>query len=92
MTREAWRRQVQRILDEGARELFRDEDDAQREPVKELLTIPELARLSKESRRTIQRRIAAGEIEVVRLSPRSVRITQEEAERYLLQQPKVGLA
>ena len=49
----------------------------------ELLTIAELAALSKESRRTIERRIAAGELEVIHLSRRAVRITPESAARYL---------
>jgi excisionase family DNA binding protein len=49
----------------------------------ELLTIDELAARARESRRTIQRRIAAGELEVIRLSPRSVRIPRTAAARYL---------
>jgi excisionase family DNA binding protein len=49
----------------------------------ELLTVDELAALARESRRTIQRRIAAGELEVVRLGPRHVRIAADVAARYL---------
>jgi hypothetical protein len=49
----------------------------------ELLTIAELAALSKESRRTIERRIASGVIPVVHLSSRAVRITHEAATLYL---------
>ena len=49
----------------------------------ELLTIEELAGLAKQSRRTIERRIAAGELRVVHLSARAVRIPLAEAERYL---------
>ncbi|HKE79043.1 MAG TPA: helix-turn-helix domain-containing protein [Solirubrobacteraceae bacterium] len=49
----------------------------------ELLTVDELAARSRESRRTIQRRIAAGDIDVVRLSPRTIRIPRAAAARYL---------
>jgi hypothetical protein len=48
-----------------------------------LWTIPDLARASRESRRTIERRIAAGEIEVEHLSARAVRIRPDEVRRYL---------
>lgn len=51
--------------------------------VQRLLTVPELAGLARQSRRTIDRRIAAGDIKVVRLGPRTPRITREEAARYL---------
>lgn len=54
-----------------------------RGPLPELLKIRELAELSHESRRTIERRIANKEIRVVRLSARAVRIARDEAERYL---------
>lgn len=50
----------------------------------ELLTIPQLARLAKQHRATIYKRIAAGDIAVVypRGSHRA-RITAAEAERYM---------
>ncbi len=51
----------------------------------QLLTIAEMAALSRESRRTIERRISDGKIEVVRLSRRAVRIPRESAVRYLNQ-------
>lgn len=48
-----------------------------------LLTLDELAALSGESRRTIERRVMAGHIRVVRLSSRTVRVSSAEAQRYL---------
>ena len=53
----------------------------------QLLTLDELAFLARESKRTIERRVAAGEIEVVHLGPRTVRVTSTEAERYLQARP-----
>ena len=62
------------------------------EELPELLTIAELAELARQSRRTIERRVQDGEIEtVVVTSARArrqraagtVRITREEAARYL---------
>lgn len=50
--------------------------------VLEVLTIAELARLAKQHRSTIYRRIADGHIRVVYLG-RSTRIPRHEAERYL---------
>jgi hypothetical protein len=48
----------------------------------ELLTIDELVRLSKRSRRTIHRDIAADRLRVVKLGA-STRVPRPEAERYL---------
>lgn len=50
----------------------------------ELLTIDEMAALAKESRSTIKRRIRAGQLRVVHLSARSVRIRAGDASAYLL--------
>jgi excisionase family DNA binding protein len=47
------------------------------------LTIDELARLAKVSRRTIERVIAEGRLRVVHLSPRAVRIPRSSAADYL---------
>lgn len=49
----------------------------------ELLTVAELAALAKVSQRTIRRRIKDGAISIVRPSPRTIRITIDEAERFL---------
>jgi predicted site-specific integrase-resolvase len=49
----------------------------------ELLTIDQLAALSKESRSTIKRRIRTGQLRVVHLSARSVRIRAGDAIAYL---------
>jgi excisionase family DNA binding protein len=48
-----------------------------------MLTIDELATLARQSRRTIERRIADGTIEVKRYSPRCIRIPRESAATYL---------
>jgi hypothetical protein len=48
-----------------------------------MLTTAELAALAHQSRRTIERRIADGTIEVKRYSPRCVRIPHKSAAAYL---------
>jgi len=48
-----------------------------------MLTIDELAALAHQSRRTIERRIAEGVIEVKHYSARCVRISRENAAAYL---------
>ena len=59
------------------------EELAARLGLEPMLTIKQLAALALESRRTIERRIAAGLVEVVHLSPRCVRIPQSSADAYL---------
>jgi hypothetical protein len=48
-----------------------------------MLTIDELAMLAHQSRRTIERRISDGTLEVKHLSPRCVRIPLKSAAAYL---------
>jgi hypothetical protein len=55
-----------------------------------MLTIAELAGLAHQSRRTIERRIADGTIEVKRYSPRCVRIPRESAAAYLASEEDGG--
>jgi excisionase family DNA binding protein len=59
------------------------EELAARVGLEPLLTIEELALLARVSRRTIERAIADGRIEVRHLSPRAVRITRSSAAAYL---------
>jgi excisionase family DNA binding protein len=48
-----------------------------------LLTLAELAAAARCSQRTLERRVHAGELRVVRIGPRTVRVTEEEARRFL---------
>lgn len=45
----------------------------------ELLTLPAVAQIRKESIRTVRRRIAAGEIPAYRIGPKSIRVRAEDA-------------
>jgi excisionase family DNA binding protein len=56
---------------------------AARTGLQPMLTIDELAALAHQSRRTIERRIAEGRIEVKRYSARCVRIPRDAAAAYL---------
>jgi hypothetical protein len=59
-----------------------------REPI---LTQREIAKRWRVSLATVRRRCAAGELKVVRLSPRRVGILASEEERYLRAREGVGL-
>ena len=52
-------------------------------PLEELLTVDEVAKLTRQSPRTIRRLIARGEIPIVRPVPGSVRIAPADLRAYL---------
>lgn len=62
-------------------------DVAERTGLEPLLTLDELAVLSGESRRTIERRVREGRIPVKRLGSRTVRVSAAAARGYLAGEP-----
>jgi hypothetical protein len=49
----------------------------------ELITLAEVSRLAKRHRSSLQRDISAGRLRVVKIGPKSTRVTRPELERYL---------